>query len=43
MAIRGTFSGTQEGEFMDIAASGKRMEIEVIDIPRFADGKVVEH
>lgn len=38
-----TWTGTQEGEFMGMPASGKRMSISVLDIIRIADGKFVEH
>ena len=37
-------SGTQQGEFMGMPASGKSFDIEVIDIMRFdEDGRVAEH
>ena len=38
-----TWSGTQQGEWMGMPPSGKRMSINVIDIFRAADGKLVEH
>lgn len=38
-----TWTGTQEGEFMGMPPTGKRMSINVIDIVRVADGKYVEH
>lgn len=38
-----TWTGTQEGEFMGMPASGKRMSISVLDIIRIADGKYAEH
>ena len=40
---RARFSGTQQGEFMGIAATGKRFDIAVIDILEFRDGKVAAH
>ena len=40
---RARFSGTHQGEFMGIPATGKRVSFGVIDIVRYADGKVVEH
>lgn len=43
MVIRMTWSGTQKGEFMGIAPTGKSVSIGVIDIIRIADGKLVEH
>ena len=38
-----TWSGTQQGEWMGMPPSGKPMSINVIDILRVADGKIVEH
>lgn len=35
--------GTNEGSFMGQSPTGKTMEIDVIDIARFEDGKIVEH
>jgi predicted ester cyclase len=35
--------GTQKGEFMDIKATGKKIEVKGVDIIRFANGKAVEH
>ena len=43
VVIRMTCSGTQKGEFMGIAPTGKSVSIGVIDIIRIADGKLVEH
>lgn len=43
VVIRMTWSGTQKGEFMGIAPTGKSVSIGVIDIIRIADGKLVEH
>jgi predicted ester cyclase len=40
---RMTARGTQEGQFGPIPATGKRVEITVVDIMRFKDGKLVEH
>lgn len=36
-------TGTNKGEFMGKPATGKRINIEGIDIVRFQDGKAVEH
>jgi predicted ester cyclase len=38
-----TWTGTQEGEFMGIPPTGKRISINVIDILGIAEGKFVEH
>ena len=38
-----TISGTQNGPFMDMPASGKKINIQGFDIVRFANGKAVEH
>jgi predicted ester cyclase len=41
---RVTASGTQTGEFMGMPASGKTIEVQLIDIMRFDDaGLVCEH
>jgi steroid delta-isomerase-like uncharacterized protein len=37
------WTGTQEGEFMGIPASGRRISLEVIDIIGMADGRMAEH
>jgi len=38
-----TIHGTHKGQFMDMAATGKKIEIKGFDIIRFANGKAVEH
>lgn len=38
-----TFSGTQRGEFMGVPPSGRRVEVDVIDIFRIDRGRVAEH
>ena len=43
VALRLTWSGTQEGEFMGLPPSGNRFSIAVFDILRLEDGKIVEH
>jgi len=43
VCTRGRFSGTHQGEFMGVAASGKRFEVGYIDIWRLEDGKAVEN
>ena len=35
--------GTHEGPFMGMPPTGKRIEIDIIDICRFEGGKMVEH
>jgi len=42
-AVRSRWTGTHQGEFMGVPASGKPIDIEPIDIIRVADGKCVEH
>lgn len=36
-------SGTQDGPFMGHAPTGRRMEIDVFDLIRVRDGRMVEH
>jgi predicted ester cyclase len=43
LAVRSTWSGTQEGELFGMPATGKRFAITVIDIVRFEGDKAVEH
>jgi predicted ester cyclase len=38
-----TGSGTQDGVFMGNPPTGKRMRIDVFDLLRVADGRIVEH
>ena len=38
-----SMSGTHQGEFMGIEATGRAMTVNAIDIVRFANGKAVEH
>lgn len=42
-AARVVVTGTHKGEFLGVAATGKAVEIEGIDIIRIEDGKVAEH
>ncbi len=43
VVARITMHGTNEGSFMGMAPTGKEVFVKVIDIVRFADGKIVEH
>ncbi|MFJ6418259.1 ester cyclase [Paeniglutamicibacter sp. NPDC091659] len=42
-AVRTVLTGTHQGELMGVAATGRTVEIESIDIIRAEDGKVAEH
>jgi steroid delta-isomerase-like uncharacterized protein len=43
VATRKTFHGSHQGEFMGIPPTGQQVSMELIDIVRIADGRVVEH
>lgn len=43
VTARVTFSGTHQGEFMGLPASGNRVEWSAIDILQFRDDKAVAH
>lgn len=43
VATRKTFRGKHTGEFMGVPATGRPIEIGVIDILRLRDGKITEH
>jgi steroid delta-isomerase-like uncharacterized protein len=43
VVVRAQMQGTQRGEFMGIPATGKRIDLPVIDIMRVQDGKFIEH
>ena len=43
VVARITVQGTQQGEFMDMQPTGKKIAVKGIDIVRFANGKLVEH
>jgi steroid delta-isomerase-like uncharacterized protein len=38
-----TFRGTHKGQFIDLVATGKKIEVKGFDIIRFVNGKAVEH
>ncbi len=43
VAIRAVMTGTQTGEWMGIPASGKHVEITVMDLDRIENNQFVEH
>jgi steroid delta-isomerase-like uncharacterized protein len=43
VVIRESWTGTQRGEFMGVPATGRTVRFGVIDILRFAGGRIVEH
>lgn len=43
VVVHGTVSATHTGEMQGIPTTGKRFELEAIDIFRLRDGKIVEH
>lgn len=43
VAVRGTWRGTHQGEFMGIPPTGKTATFAVFDIVRVRDGKVTDH
>ena len=43
VVVRATFTGTHQGEFMGVPASGNPVEIEVIDILQFRGDQAVAH
>jgi ketosteroid isomerase-like protein len=43
VVTRKSFSGRQVGEFLGIAATGRDVSFELIDIVRIANGQIVEH
>ena len=43
VCARATMTGTHNGEFMGIPATGKRVEVKMIDIVRVRDGQAAEH
>lgn len=43
IAVRDTFTGTHQGDFMGIPATGNRVTMEAIHIYRFSEGRLAEH
>jgi steroid delta-isomerase-like uncharacterized protein len=43
IAVRSTFRGTHEGDFMGIAATGKKVEVSNYDFVRFENDQAAEH
>jgi len=43
VALRWLLSGTHEGDFMGVAATGRPVEVMGMDIVRLVDGEIVEH
>ena len=43
VVTRKTFRATHQGDFLGLSATGKSVEVEVIDIFRVSEGKLVEH
>jgi steroid delta-isomerase-like uncharacterized protein len=43
IAVRSTFRGTHEGDFMGIPATGKKVEVSNYDFVRFENDQAAEH
>ena len=43
VVYRGVASGTHQGDFMGLPATGRRFEVTELHVNRFADGLLVEH
>lgn len=41
--VHGTYSGTQQGEWLGLPASGREFAFAAVDIFRLEDGKLAEH
>ena len=41
--VRATFSGTHDGDFMGVPASGKKVSFQTVDVVRFDGDRVAEH
>jgi predicted ester cyclase len=42
VAVRGTISGTHQGDLMGIPPTGRQVTVTLIDVNRIEDGKLVE-
>ncbi len=43
IVVRARMTGTHQGEFMGIPATGNKVDIAFFDMVRFSDGKAIEH
>ena len=43
VAARATMTGTHQGAFMGVPATGRSIRVQAIDIVRIADGRIVEY
>ncbi len=43
VAARVTYSGTHQGEFLGVPATGRRVEVSGVDFVRMRDGRQAEH
>ena len=43
VATRKTFRGTHQGTYLGLPPTGRRVEVGLIDVVRFEEGKAVEH
>ncbi len=43
LCVRGSMSGTHEGEFMGLPPTGRRFEVDGFDMLRVRDGQFAEH
>jgi steroid delta-isomerase-like uncharacterized protein len=43
VATRGTWTGTQQGEFMGVPATGKKVQVGYMDMWRMENGKCIEN
>jgi steroid delta-isomerase-like uncharacterized protein len=43
VVTRKTLSGTHQGQYMGVPPTGRQIDVDVIDIFRIEDGKIIEH